>query len=1207
RAAPPAPRPPIATPPAPIEPAPGARFGLAALLVPVVMGGALAIVLDPLMAAFCLFSPVMLLGNWLEDRRRVRHQRRDGDTRLGRDLEELRVALAAAGRVEVARRWATRPDPAEVVRRATLPATSLWERRPGDADAGRLRVGVGDVAWSPPVRPAADRPRAVSDVLADAAGLRSAPVDVDLSPGRVIGLVGPRESLLALARSLVVQVAVHHGPADVLVAIATDPSRAADWDWAKWLPHARAGDGGRRLLASAPADVEAMLGGLLGRGSTGGPSTFLVVDADGLTEGRNAPARALLGGAGGPVAGVVVASSVDRLPAACSSIVVLDGPDGLASYREPATGVAVDELLIAGVAEAEARRAARALARLDDPDAAVDGGDLPDAASLLALLDLADPAPDALLSRWRTASHHRLAAPLARAEAGPLVLDLVTDGPHALVAGTTGSGKSELLRTLIASLAATAGPDHLTFVLIDYKGGSAFDACARLPHVVGLVTDLDEHLGRRALRCLEAELRHRERRLREAGASDVRELSSRAGPGDEPLPRLVVVIDEFATMAAELPDFVDSLVDVAQRGRSLGVHLVLATQRPTGSVSDAIRANTNVRIALRVQDVADSTDVVGTPGAAAIGRRQPGRALVRLGPGEVFPVQTALVTGATGGGRTSAVEVRPFLFGPDPAGPPAPPSPERPAGTGPSDLARLVDAAVDAHRRSGLADPRLPWPEPLPDRVVLDDLVPDGSGAPLALVDEPTEQRRSVLTWSPADGHLLLYGVAGSGTTTALATLAVSLARTRRPDEVHLFVLDFGTQALAPLAALPHVGAVVGAGERERQERLLRHLLDEIDRRRRLVARSGPTALAGRPAIVVLLDNYGGFQAAFDDVGGLEWTDALARVVADGCGLGICVVATADRSAAVANAVATLVPAKLVFRLADAYDYATFGIAARGLPTRFRPGRAIDAASGRELQVALPGRGSLVDSVAAVASSDGCPPTMGPPRIGVLPDVVALDDVVAAATCDAGAWVLPLGVGDGQLAPVGLALGPGDHALIAGPPRSGKTTTLLALAELAGRSRPEAVVSAIAPGSSALARAPGLARLAVTAGDISAVAAAVATDAAPQLVLIDDADLVDDDDGAVARLLAARRPDVHVVIAGRPDGLRGRYGHFTLEVRRSGKGLLLRPDRDVDGDLLATSLPRRGPTHHDTGRGYLVDRGECQLVQVARPTQTVVA
>jgi DNA segregation ATPase FtsK/SpoIIIE, S-DNA-T family len=198
---------------------------------------------------------------------------------------------------------------------------------------------------------------------------------------------------------------------------------------------------------------------------------------------------------------------------------------------------------------------------------------------------------------------------------------------------------------VVASWAASVDPEHLNFVLVDYKGGSAFAQCATLPHTVGMVTDLDEHLGQRALRCLEAELRYREQRLRDAGVSDLKEYLTQGHP--EPLPRLVVIIDEFATMVAELPDFIDSLVGIAQRGRSLGVHMILATQRPGGAVNNNIRANTNLRIALRVQDVAESVDVLNSPLAATIARYQAGRGYLRLGPAEVFPFQAALVTGVT--------------------------------------------------------------------------------------------------------------------------------------------------------------------------------------------------------------------------------------------------------------------------------------------------------------------------------------------------------------------------------------------------------------------------------------------------------------------------------------------------------------------------------------------------------------------------------
>ena len=242
---------------------------------------------------------------------------------------------------------------------------------------------------------------------------------------------------------------------------------------------------------------------------------------------------------------------------------------------------------------------------------------------------------------------------LRRARSG---IDLSRDGPHALIAGTTGAGKSELLQTLIASLACANRPDAMTFVLVDYKGGSAFKDCVRLPHVTGMVTDLDAHLTQRALASLSAELTRRERILAAAGVKDIEEYTERAGrePRRPPLPRLVIVIDEFASLARDLPDFVTGLVGIAQRGRSLGIHLILATQRPSGVVSADIRANTNLRIALRMTDAAESADVIDAPDAAHIARAVPGRGYVRLGHASLVPFQAGRIGGRRPGADPGA-------------------------------------------------------------------------------------------------------------------------------------------------------------------------------------------------------------------------------------------------------------------------------------------------------------------------------------------------------------------------------------------------------------------------------------------------------------------------------------------------------------------------------------------------------------------------
>ncbi|MEJ7583384.1 MAG: FtsK/SpoIIIE domain-containing protein [Acidimicrobiales bacterium] len=926
-------------------------IGIISIVAPLIMAGVMVKVYgNPLFAMFALLSPVMLVGNAVESRRRTRRGRRRDRVQFAGEVADFRHTLVERAGRERQRLEDKLPDPAEVLRRALVPSTHLWERRPDHLGTLHLRLGLGPVPWSPPVT--GERRSLDDDVRAAIAAtslIPGAPVLADLSHGGVVGLVGDRDAALALARSLVVQAATHHGPADLPVMVLAGD--AQDWDWAKWLPHTLdPGGSGHRLLSGDPETSDTLLRSRLERVPAGertrrdleqveqgrAAATLVVLDDESLTEGRRSPARSVLRGSAGPVAGIVLAATEDRLPAMCTTVVELTGPDGTARVRCLRLGHLLEDVLIAGMTDARARCAARALARFEDPELDVAGAGLPATVGLLSLLGLDPPSPDAVLARWRKAGEDPdLLAPIGVTEDGVLALDLVRDGPHALVAGTTGAGKSELLRSLVAGLAASSPPDHLAFVLVDFKGGSAFDQCARLPHTVGLVTDLDAHLAERALRCLEAELRHRERLLRTHGVSDLLEYRRRPRPS-EPLPRLMVVVDEFATLKAELPDFVESLVGIAQRGRSLGVHLVLATQRPTGAVNDNIRANTNLRIALRVQDVADSKDIIDVPDAARIGRNQPGRALARLGHGEVVALQTALSTGVAATGGHDPVELRPFRFGPQLT------AVVQPVGDGGGDeaateLERLVDAMVDAHTRSGRPRPRRPWPDPLPREVDLDLLrgpagsaTPFGtSGAPVvfALADDPDAQAQYPVGWVPADGNLLLIGVGGSGTSTAATSLVLSVAASTSPDDLHVYALDFGAGELAPLAGLPHTGAVIAAGERERQVRLMGWLRAEIDLRRALL-----DPRRSEPRVLFLLDGLSSFRSEWDDAL-VPMTTDLQRVIGEGAEVGIHVVVTADRVGSVPNAIQSVVRQRWLFRLGDPTEFALVGCGPEAFPT----------------------------------------------------------------------------------------------------------------------------------------------------------------------------------------------------------------------------------------------------------------------------------
>jgi S-DNA-T family DNA segregation ATPase FtsK/SpoIIIE len=617
-----------------------------------------------------------------------------------------------------------------------------------------------------------------------------------------------------------------------------------------------------------------------------------------------------------PALEVEVAEQVEGLSDRCAVLVVRTG-DGahLSDRTDGRRDLPVRPFV---TAEDLAAEAARVMARWDDPGPA--GGDLPDEVRL-----------GSLVAAGTEDGRSALATPLGVGADGPVVVDLVADGPHALVAGTTGSGKSELLRSWVVGLARRHPPTALAFVLVDYKGGSAFDVCAGLPHVTGVVTDLDPGLGERLLVALRAEVREREGALRAAGVGDLRDLDR--GP-----PRLVVVVDEFATLAAELPDFLGSLVDVARRGRSLGLHLVLATQRPAGVVTDDIRANTALRLCLRTLDVADSQDVLGDGSAAGLPGDRPGRAWLRRGD------RIELAQIATGA-RPPDVERSPLRLRRVDE-----PWPEAPEATS-SELERLVAEITTAW--GDRPRPAPTWLPPLPE------VIESTAGGVLGRVDRPAARCQPPLRWGPDDGHLLVVGGHRSGRTSALLTAVGGLVGERSPEALHVYAVD-GGRDLAVLADLPHTGAIVPAHDRGLVRRLLGHL--------------------ERPAVATLLvvDGYDALAAGCDDAEGvrlLESFDHLAR-----SGRVTLVVGTAQPSRLPPALRATAV--RLTLRLDDAADYALLGL--------HPPGRSLPAgrgwtADGDEVQLAVP-----PDLAAIVGRWDRPATGRAAPPIGPLPTVVRL-------------------------------------------------------------------------------------------------------------------------------------------------------------------------------------------------------------------------
>ncbi|WP_430646107.1 FtsK/SpoIIIE domain-containing protein [Agromyces sp. GXS1127] len=692
-------------PPSPPEP-PRPAFPWIASAAPV--AGAVAIWAftgSVLSLAFAALGPLVAVAAVLDARRTARRARRDGRRDREQQLARLRAEVDRRHAIERAAAWRASPSAAVVVC-GPVPA---WLPVPPES----VVVGTGTVPSRVAVEGDPGDDAEAEGVRTAAARLEGAPVRVAVGDG--LGFVGPPALARGAARTAIVQYADASDP----TCSRIDGPRDDEWEWLDALPHRASGPGTGVLRV-----VDAT--------GTGGPA-------------RRAP-QPDRGRAGVGDAEVLFAVAETRigLPPGIRTVVEVATPRVAAVRGQVGEAAAVRPELVSA---AEARVAAERLARIARSLGLGADARPPDSIALSDLLD--EP-----LGPLDPSDRSTLAVAVGSDGRGPVEIDLVA-GPHALVAGTSGSGKSELLVAWIAALAARRPPDRVAFLLVDFKGGAAFEPVRRLPHVAGLVTDLDEAEAERAVASIRAELRHRERVLAGVGVRGIGEL-----PDDVVLPRLVVVVDEYQAMIERFAELGAVIADVAARGRSLGVHLVLAAQRPNGVVREQVSANCGIRLSLRVLDRSDSVAVIGSELAAGLDPDRPGRAVVDRGDGCLVEFQSALASRTT------------------------------------------IDAV--ALRHAGAPPPRRTWLDPLPARIGLEDLravlatptsaagrasMPDvdtshegrtGRGAEIVLgaVDEPEHQRRSAVRWDPAvDGPLLVLGAPGSGRSALLEAVAAQVGR----------------------------------------------------------------------------------------------------------------------------------------------------------------------------------------------------------------------------------------------------------------------------------------------------------------------------------------------------------------------------------------------------------------------------------------------
>ncbi|MCW2527245.1 MAG: cell division protein FtsK, partial [Pseudonocardiales bacterium] len=701
----------------------------------------------------------------------------------------------------------------------------------------------------------------------------------------------------------------------------------------------------------------------------------------------------------------------------------------------------------------------------------------------------------------------------------------------------------------------------------------------------------------------------------------------------DPIGRLVLVVDEFAALAEELPDFVNGLIAIAQRGRSLGVHLVLATQRPGGVVSPEIRANTALRIALRVTDPAESGDVIGSDAAAAIDKTTPGRAMVRVGS-ILTAVQTARI-----GGHPPPVRPQVEIVSLDQWGVAADTTAGQLPG-GPTDLHVLVDALRAGAEQGGFPQPRRPWLDPLPDVVDVGSLgaagvssVPGEYRVPIGLVDRPEEQVQEPDGLDLAQGtSLLLCGGPRSGRSSALRTIAARAAEQLSPAQLHIHIIDCAGGAMRAIAGFTHCGSMVARSQPDAIDRLIIRISEEVSRRHSLLAELGVgTAAEARarglalPAIMLLVDGWEGFVAVAEDLDSGRPVDALLHLLRDATSTGLTIVIAGDR-ATLATRLSSAVQRRLILRLSDPDDYVMAGMAKGQVPSRMPPGRALNPADGSEMQLAGfggdPGTAAQLKHIEQLVAAERSPTHTAdfPFRIRALPTRIPLSDLQPADRLpltqglrrgpDMTGWVR-LGVGGDDASPVVIAAsGAEARFLIAGPPRSGRSTALITIAsQLVRPGDPLDTGSAPSQARSWLVVAAGLrsplhrwaegraVAVLTPSGQPSetdgkanqpAVMAELVAAETARVLLIDDCEQFNDTANGeqLAALIRSAPIGLSVFAAGRSDELAATYRGIGVELRRTRTGLLLQPGPG-DGDLFGLRLPFSRTTA-PPGRGYLI-------------------
>ncbi|MFD7000181.1 type VII secretion protein EccCa [Streptomyces mirabilis] len=1254
--------------------------------------------LGAIVLVFALLGAVAL---FLSQRGKAQRTRRTQRERYLEYLEELRDELGTGERERRRQSQLLNPPPEALYDLVRDPAR-LWERRRQDADFLRVRVGTGDVPMqelvvgqnsaggvlTPPDPFMLNEARALQNRFATATDF---PLTVPLDRAGNVSIVGDRVGVLRVARALLIQTAVTHAPDDVAVALGIPGDRLSEWEWAKWLPHVLVpgehdGPVAARQIAPSLAQLAALCRddlrqrasyaaevrrGLSDRGALRMTGRLLVVSDEYGETAAELPRPDTVVDL--PDMGVTVLHLLEQQVHEPDQVTVRITVEGdriaVEDLRETST-------VAQGSSDAVSAAGAEGLARMLAPirlsaESTAEGTPVSGPVDFPGLLGIDDPAALDIERLWAPRSDRVfLRVPIGLTDRHePVLLDLKESselgmGPHGLCVGATGSGKSELLRTLVLALAATHSPEDLALVLVDYKGGATFAPFADLPHVAGVITNLENQAGlvERVHSSLAGEVKRRQQVLKDAGnIADIGHyaaLRATQRPDLEPLPHLFVVIDEFGELLTAKPDFIDLFLSIGRIGRSIGVHLLLSSQRIEGGKLKGLDTYLSYRLGLRTFSADESRTVLDTTDAFHL-PPLPGFGYLKVDTSTYERFKAGYVSGAYLGPALRDKQDGEPLASPYPTYNTLD-APHEDAGedyattkreTGPTVMSVMVGQLATA------APPvRRIWLPPLPDAITLDTaagpLEADTEGlriahrdgamrVPLGILDDPAKQWQQpwLLDLTVAGGHTAVIGGPQSGKTTLLRTLALSLALTHTPYDVAVYGLDLVGGGLSALAGLPHVGGIAGRADHERAARTVAEVramlgqreelsraygIDSIDQLRHLRAQ-GKLPQIGSTDIVLLVDGFGALRDEF-----AELDDAVADLLKRGGGYGIHVVAGMLRWNDVRIATQSMFGTRVELRLNDAADSSIDRKLSETLSPD-TPGRVLT--DGKLFaQVALPriDNRPITDDLSSVLERSARTIRAGwhgdvAAPVRVLPTRLPAAKLPSPA---AEPRTIPIGVDQDALAPVLLDLfGSDQHLLILGDNECGKTNLLKLIArQLVERYGDEELVFGVFDprrGLRGVVPEPYRGGYAHNAKLAAALATGIATELEKRLpdtadpdavgtepsftgprivILVDDYDILTTaGQQPLAPFLpyisSAQDIGLHFVIARRTAGSsRALYEPLLTTLRETGTTALLMTGDRTEGQL----FPGLYASAQPPGRGTFVRRGRHhQLIQTA--------